>query len=595
MWFADFETITENTIYYHTHLDTRIWLWHYKNILNNTPRYGVTIESFIKQLFKDCKDGDIVYFHNLTWDGDFILKYLCNIIPMVNESNTRLDQYFYVFRRGRRIYSIHVKYKNKFIIFKCSYLILLSKIRNLATKDLQKLCDESNTSFYDVEPYESLKQVPKKYIKYIHNDVEIARRAFRNFERIMKKIDNRIDVTKHLTLGSITRQIMRNQNKHDCIVIKPSDYELSNLTMRGGLTQFNPIYLDQLQVTDDLVVIDVHSAYPHFLRQPLPFRTTQVPNDKDTIIKVKLSGEIKEQYNNLIIFPQTNDGVERYTPIISEREIYLFNFEFELFKQIYNLNYEILETYYLEYNDFLKEYINCLYSYKLKYEKENNNEFKQIIKILMNSVYGSLCLSSHYQSFMYLKQKQDIIKIKKYDKKQRQEYDILFTYRGDSPTYNIGDYQCFRYDELSENERLTNKLAASYVTAKQRTKLFSTLLGLSDPNNQFIYCDTDSLFLQKLKPQDLEYIKSLINDELGMWGCENQDQNGEFRVLGPKKYTIKCGRFIKNKFAGVNNKDFNIKEYKYGDVVENATMQAIYCPSGIILHQINKIFKKPTT
>lgn len=65
---ADFETTTESE-------DCRVWAYSVTEIGNTEFfKYGTTIESFMK-LMKNHNDSTF-YFHNLKFDGEFIMNYL---------------------------------------------------------------------------------------------------------------------------------------------------------------------------------------------------------------------------------------------------------------------------------------------------------------------------------------------------------------------------------------------------------------------------------------------------------------------------------------------------------------------------------------
>lgn len=67
-WAADFET----TVYED---DCRVWAWALVNIDDvDNIRYGINIESFIKEI--DSFSLPIIYFHNLKFDGTFIVDHL---------------------------------------------------------------------------------------------------------------------------------------------------------------------------------------------------------------------------------------------------------------------------------------------------------------------------------------------------------------------------------------------------------------------------------------------------------------------------------------------------------------------------------------
>ena len=68
---ADFETTTEEN-------DCRVWAWSVCNVDDYTDfRYGNNIEGFI-DFCEQSKDNLKLWFHNLKFDGVYILNYLLN-------------------------------------------------------------------------------------------------------------------------------------------------------------------------------------------------------------------------------------------------------------------------------------------------------------------------------------------------------------------------------------------------------------------------------------------------------------------------------------------------------------------------------------
>ena len=75
MWLVgDFETLADNDVY------TYVWAWGYYDIENNIFRYGSNIQNFFDKVsyeYTFVEDKTItIYFHNLKFDGSFILGWL---------------------------------------------------------------------------------------------------------------------------------------------------------------------------------------------------------------------------------------------------------------------------------------------------------------------------------------------------------------------------------------------------------------------------------------------------------------------------------------------------------------------------------------
>lgn len=357
--------------------------------------------------------------------------------------------------------------------------------------DLKKLVNEIDT--YTFEPVDNISEVPEKYIRYIINDVLIALRSFRKFRELIFSINPDVDIVDHITLGSLTRKLMKSDSNEHYFKISPKDYELATKLYRGGFTQFNPKYQKIYTKVKNLRVIDVNSAYPYFLSLPLPYGTIEV--DKNTevgdygvYVLSKVKGKIKKEYKNILIFPNHHNvdlfDDNRYVPEFDLEELTVFSKELRMFEKFYNMTYEVKKVYSLMTTPFLKDYIYLLFNHKRQFKK-NSSSFLKCIKILLNSVYGSMCLSAKYDNYFYFTEENFTPIVMKKSAFYNNRYEIsTYSIKGQSFTYNVGRYHCFRYDDLSCENKCHNKLAAAWVTSMQRCKLFETILALSNPAKQ---------------------------------------------------------------------------------------------------------------
>ena len=72
-WYvADFETTSER--FYNEHGYTKVWLWSICDSNANIIQDGTDIEQFLILARQLC--GGTIYFHNLKFDGSFIVDYL---------------------------------------------------------------------------------------------------------------------------------------------------------------------------------------------------------------------------------------------------------------------------------------------------------------------------------------------------------------------------------------------------------------------------------------------------------------------------------------------------------------------------------------
>lgn len=248
---VDFETLTSNTKRFKETQDTEIILWaarrrdavddgatlDYKEYqikhslynkksvrqeeYNNYNGFicGVNGETFIDFVLNQPKSTTF-YFHNLKFDGSFIIPLLSARKELIQvhytSDGTGLTQegytlnrngqaelkpnYWDMFRDGKKIFYITLRKKGKdsyiTLKFRCSYLMLSTSIKSLGyslkgelfnNQPLLKFMnDEQHTEdFYNVEPVKSIKELPPDFFLYCLRDVEIARRSINNFHTVI--------------------------------------------------------------------------------------------------------------------------------------------------------------------------------------------------------------------------------------------------------------------------------------------------------------------------------------------------------------------------------------------------------------------------
>lgn len=624
IYFADFETTTNLSKYYQRTGDTTVWLAHMTDITGEKSYLGVSLFDFMNWV-KELDNGDTIYFHNLSFDGDFIVKWLISRGWTINNSDAINPNDFYVFRNGQKIYYIKLNIDNKLIHIQCTYLLLNTSIAALGNSVNIKKIDETINKdvFYNQEP-KPLKQVKPELIEYIKRDVNIARLSYINFKQVIQSlsfVNEEIDLTQHLTVTSLIRKLLymaitkylksRGLKCHPAQLLEMSeaDYHWTNELMAGGLTQFNLSYLGRQEMKQN-IFIDVNSAYPAVMTQPLPWgKLSDKPIPKFQNIKFYrlkiLSGKIKPQYNFLAFWPnKQNEKYEteiwhpffnkkvkikqfyRYVQTLQEHTISLYDCEFQALKKFYDVQYEILEIKYVKANPYLREYVKELYKFKKLYKKEGKDGYTHAIKILLNSTYGSLCMKSQYSSYFYFRgMAPDEFNNGKDDYKLIRE----------SKNYNIGNYKCYEYE--GGKPRYVNRIAAGYITARQRTKLLNKILSVDDPNKNFVYCDTDSILFANLNDKDFKKVEHAdISNRLGDWGIEKiTNKAWEINIYGAKKYMLKDlenDKILKDKFASI---DIPFKWEKVNDLMvylEDANLVTKRVKSGILLVKQDKILKK---
>lgn len=105
IWSADFETTTDPN-------DCRVWLWGVEELYSGTRHWWIDITSFIEF----CMDNDKapIYFHNLAFDGSFILDWLLHngYYHVPGNKTLRKKNFHTLISKSGHFYSITVRWAN---------------------------------------------------------------------------------------------------------------------------------------------------------------------------------------------------------------------------------------------------------------------------------------------------------------------------------------------------------------------------------------------------------------------------------------------------------------------------------------------------
>lgn len=149
---------------------------------------------------------------------------------------------------------------------------------------------------------------------------------------------------------------------------------------------------------------------------------------------------------------------------------------------------------------------------------------------------------------------------------------------------NMGDFENIE-NGFTNKER--NVIFSSYVTSEAFYNLLYPLSFVSDIDRDFVYCDTDSLYLSKRCFNDIP--KCLLNPlNLGAWDIEHTDID-EIYVLNHKKYcfTEKGNLFIHS--GGVRHENFNLN-VDFNDFIKHQFSEGVIVSNtGSIINQVGSV------
>lgn len=614
---ADFETITSETKYYKKHKRTGIVYGYIQSIGNEKHFTDFNDIGDMLKWLMDKKINTVTYFHNLSFDGVFILDWLgMNNYTCVDEIDN--ESQFKVFRTsGSKIYKILVSYKHrnkiKYMTFLCSKLILSCSVEALGiNSNMNKFIGDQkeDSTFYDREPEETVQLFyakNKEYCEYCKRDVKIVIAALLDFLNAVTNFlieigeeDNIDYVLESFTISSMglkIQQLMLKQNG-----LETEDIQMRNLEDRmymdkftnGGLTVNNLKY-SNIELKDIKgYVIDLKSAYPAVMFKELPYGDMYLskPNQPHCEFQEIYYESIWPKNHTIPLLKNWNakPGSSNYFLSAKNYTTYLLKEEAEELEKLYNFTGKrIIKCVYFKTKPYLSKFIEKMFYYKEYYKKQNELGKSHTFKIFLNSAYGI-----HAKRFDF----NLVLPFMGTDTYENNgiEYKINLSNDLNKPTRHtyIPNNNLYAYKPIfKENMDLevitSHKAIANYITAKTRIKLLKGIIHFGPDN--FVYCDTDSLFLIN---HNKDYIKQYCGNKLGDWEIEGEDNESTFDegyFIRSKLYQIvKKGKIVKTGSAGFTKGKVKIPQLLLENKVEivNATLYPLRVPGGIILISRNK-------
>lgn len=483
LYCADFETITDDK-------DCRVWAWGICEIPFVTSNFGNSIDSFFDYL-KTFKKNSKIYFHNLKFDGSFILNYLLsnNYEWVKDKKELGLNKFTTMISDDIKYYNITYYASEKVKIeFYDSMKIINLPVAQIAKSFGMPFQKES----IDYDEYRDKNHILTDEEKlYLTNDIKIVATALDYFfEQNLKK----------MTQGSNAlynyKQILGGEKKFRNffpLLDNTIDSDIRK-AYRGGFTYLNPAFAGKI-IKKDGYVIDYNSLYPSvMLMKPLPYSQPvffegQYEYDKKYplyIQHIRAQFELKKNKiptiqlkNNLSFMANeylTSSGYEY-------PELFLTNIDLCLFLEHYDVyNLEFINGWkFRGQTGMFDEYINKWSKVKVESKLKGNKGMAMIAKLLLNSLYG--------------------------------KFGTAPIGRSKKPILKDG---VLHFEKLEEEERKPVYIpAAVFITSWARNETIRSAQKIYETGN-YIYSDTDSIHAFGEVPN---FIK-LDNAKLGHWKQE---------------------------------------------------------------------------
>lgn len=487
---ADFETTTDPT-------DCRVWACGICEI--GKPEnfiYMNSIDGFIEWAKKQRKAT--VYFHNLKFDGEFILCWLFeNGFKFVaNRKDLEKNTFTTLISDKGQFYSMEICFERKGKEKECLTIYDSLKILPFSVAAISK---GFNLPISKLKiDYNATREkghvLTQEEIDYLRNDVEIMARALHVlFEQGLTKMtqgSNALYDYKR-TVGT------KNFNKWFPIPDYDSDIRQS---YKGGFTYLNPKYKEvDLQ---EGIVLDVNSLYPSVMYyRPLPygegiFFKGKYEPDKIFNLFIQMftcQFELKPGYiptiqlkNNLAFVPtqylESSDG-EDVTLCLTNVDMELFFKHYNVYNIEWHSGWKFKSTVGL-----FKDYIDKWNKVKMESTLNGNKAMRTLAKLMLNALYGKFALNPNVRSKI--------------------------------PWYDNGVVK-YRLGEKETRDPIYIPVG-TFITAWAR---YTTISSAQKVYDRFVYADTDSLHLIGTDIPDMLEIDPV---KLGAWKHESTFTRARF-------------------------------------------------------------------
>ena len=498
---ADFETATWEPN------ETWVWAWALCDIEEPSHvEIGNSIESFFVRIKKE--QNPYIYFHNLKFDGEFILYYLMkNGFEHVESREKRNNTFSTLISDMGLFYQIEVYFevgkKTKKVTFIDSLKIINQSVESMpATFKIE----ENKLEIDYNAPREKGHILTSDEEAYIKNDVVIVAKALKYlFDMGLTKMtagSNALSEYKEITRLNRFRSLY-----------KPLNYEIDKdirRAYRGGFTYLNPLYKNKSVGEGE--VLDVNSLYPSVMyKEMLPFgepffyegeykedkvyplyiqRLTcsfKLKEGKIPTIQIKHSRFVDNEY-------LTDSGIEPVALTLTSVDLKLFLEQYDVWDLHYESGWKFKSMRGL-FTDYIDKWI------KVKNEAtiSGNKGIRQVAKIMLNSLYGKFATSLDVQSKIpYLEN--DIVK------------------------YKLG--------EKGTKEGVYLPMGC-FITAYARDRTVRTSQSIKDYSikkygiDMYCYSDTDSIHTV-LPIEELKQFCEIDDVELGKWKHESHFTRAKF-------------------------------------------------------------------
>lgn len=450
---ADFETTTDPK-------DCRVWAWAVALIKDpEQVYYGNSIKTFMNWLSR----GDVhtAWFHNLAFDGKFILDYLMRCGYTYCERNPGRGQFSALISSKGKFYQLEVCFGNGVnVIFQDSLKVFPMTVARIAkTFNLPEQKGDLDYRKYR-EPGH---KITEEELYYISHDVQIVARALQqNFAQGLDK----------MTIGANAMEFFKQQfgkkafKTYFPTLSLEADSDIRK-AYRGGFTYVEPKYAG-VEIGEGISV-DYNSMYPSVMKKypypcgaPVIFEGKYEYDPAYPLYVQRMVVEFSLKPEGVPMLQLKNKGFygnhEYVRETVAPVEITVTSVDWEIMQRMYDVDVLMYAGGYkfAARKGLFDEYID----YWGHVKETSTGGLRQLAKLMLNNLYGKFATNPDVTG-----------KVPVYDSEEGIVRYVLGEEETRDPVYIPVGVFCTAY--------------------ARRELLFAIL----DNRERFVYCDTDSLHL----------------------------------------------------------------------------------------------------
>lgn len=537
IWACDFETLSPTEYDKNNPPKTWVWLAAAMNIKTKEFKYFMSIEDFLIWM----PVAKLIYFHNLAFDGTFIVdKLLKSGYKYSDAKKLKKGEFSTVISREAKWYQIKIKFNcGRLVEIRDSYKKLPFSLAKIA-KDWKMETQKGSIDYKKFRMPNSSPEIDE--IEYVESDVKILADALET--QYEQGLDG-------VTIGSDALHFYKTNYPNNFELFPQIDNEVDSFireAYKGGY-----VYLKKEGDYGKTCIYDMNSMYPYAMTLDLPyghpvyFEGPPLPTKDYPLFVCHIYADFSLKKGKLPTIQLRKSSWHLPTDYVTAtdglEEVYLTSVDHKLFLEHYDIHdITYIDGYYFRsMSGLFDEYI--LYWSSIK--EKNTGAIRELAKLMLNNLYGKFAKNPDVTQKMPILEN-DIVRLKL----KKQEF-------GNTVYIPVG---CF-------------------ITANARYEMIS---AAQNNYHRFIYCDTDSLHLTGYKePRNIK----IHNTKLGRWKLETRSTCS--RYLRPKRYMFypEGASAAKVKCAGLpnrNKRECNWQTFKPGKIFKGKLTPASV-PGGRIL------------